>query len=109
MACEPVHTIFWELFFLNQCTNPLPLSLYSTATQNHWLKFALSPTPNLKFVLHPTLTPDASQWNIGSVGPSVLGLALGKYISGFLCQFHLRLVANANAVFSGIGALIIFL
>ena len=40
------------------------------------------------------------------LGLLALGLALGMYISGFLCQFHLRLVANANAVFSGIWALI---
>ena len=30
-------------------------------------------------------------------------LALCMYISCCLCQFHLSLVANANAVFSGIG------
>ena len=31
-------------------------------------------------------------------------LALGMYISCCLCQFHLHLGANANAVFSGIWA-----
>ena len=38
-------------------------------------------------------------------GPLAFGLAVGMYISGFLCQFHLRFVANANGVFSGIWAL----
>ena len=32
------------------------------------LKFALPLMPNLKFALPPKPTPDASQWNIGSVG-----------------------------------------
>ena len=31
------------------------------------------PTPILKFALLPTPTPDASQWNIGGVGPSGVG------------------------------------
>ena len=83
------------------------LSLYSTATQNTWrlglalgnapdarilrlryqhvgifwryltLKFALAPTQNLKFVLAPTPTPDAIQWNIGGVGPSGVGAGVG--------------------------------
>ena len=83
------------------------LSLYSTATQNTWrrglalgnapdtrnfcwryqhvgifwryltLKFASPPTPNLKFALPPTPTPDASQWNIGGVGPSGIGAGVG--------------------------------
>ena len=38
-------------------------------------------TPNLKFALPPTPTPNASQWNIGGVGL----LALAMYIS---CIFH---------------------
>ena len=41
------------------------------------LKFALPPTPNLKFALSPTPTPDASQWNIGGVGPSGVGAGIG--------------------------------
>ena len=83
------------------------LSLYSTATQNTWrrelvlgnapdarilrwryqhvgifwrdltLKFASPPTPNLKFALPPTATPEASQWNIGGVGPSGVGAGVG--------------------------------
>ena len=40
-----------------------------------------------------------------ALGLLTLGLVLGMYISGCLCPFHLRLVANANAVFSGIWAL----
>ena len=58
----------------------------------------------LKFPLSPTQTPDASQWNIGDVGPSGVGAGVGHVHFRLLCQFHLRLVANANAVFSGIWA-----
>ena len=36
-----------------------------------------SPTPMLKFALLPTPTPDASQWNIGGVGPSGVGAGVG--------------------------------
>ena len=90
-------------------------SLYSTATQNTWrrglalgnapdarilrwryqhvgifwryltLKFALAPTQNLKFVLAPTPTRDASQWNIGGVESSGVGHVYFMYIS---CIFH---------------------
>ena len=41
------------------------------------LKVALAPTQNLKFALAPTPTPDASQWNIGGVGPSGVGAVVG--------------------------------
>ena len=37
----------------------------------------ISPTPILKFALPPTPTPDASQWNIGGVGPSGVGAGIG--------------------------------
>ena len=36
-----------------------------------------SPMPILKFALPPTPTPDASQWNIGGVGPSGVGAGVG--------------------------------
>ena len=39
-----------------------------------------------------------------ALGLLALGLALGMYISYFLCRFHLRLVVNAKPVFSGIWA-----
>ena len=101
------------------------LSLYSTATQNTWRRgLALGNAPDarilrwryqhvgifwryltLKFALSPTPTPDASQWNIGCVGSQRKMLALAMYISCFLCRFHLRLVANANPISSGIWAL----
>ena len=35
------------------------------------------PTPNLKFALAPTPTPDTSQWNIGGAGPSGVGAGVG--------------------------------
>ena len=63
-------------------------------------------TPNLKFALPPTPTPHASQWNISGIGPSSIGLALGMYISYFLCRFYLLLVVNANPVSSGIWAIV---
>ena len=54
------------------------------------------PTPNLKFVLPPTPIPDASQWNIGGVGPL-----------RWACTFHIfcvDFVSDANPFFSGIWA-----
>ena len=42
-----------------------------------------------------------------ALGLLALGLALGMYISYFLCRFHLRLVANANPVSGGIWALLV--
>ena len=110
------------------------LSLYSTATQNTlrrglalgnapdarilcWgyqhvgifettqtLKFASPPTQNLKFVFYPTQNPNTSQWNIGCIGSQCKNLVSCMYISCCLCPFHLRFVANANPVSSGIWA-----
>ena len=68
------------------------------------LKFASPPTPNLKFALPLTPNPDASQWNIGGVGPSGVGAGVGHVHLIFLCRFHLRLVVKANLVSSGIWA-----
>ena len=36
-----------------------------------------TPDAKLKFVLAPTPTPDASQWNIGCVGSLAFGLCVG--------------------------------
>ena len=58
--------IFWRYLTLKFALAP---------TQN--FKFALAPTQNLKFVLAPTPTPDASQWNIGGLGPSGVGAGVG--------------------------------
>ena len=73
------------------------------------LKFALAPTPNLKFALPSTPTPDDSQSNIGGVGSSGFGHVNFMYIS---CIFHVvcasfsvlvtRELADAKADFSGI-------
>ena len=103
------------------------LSLYSTAMQNTWRR-GLAPTPDarilrwryqhvgifwryltLKCVSPPTLTPYASQWNIGCVGSQRKMLALAMYILYFLSRFHLRLVPNANPIPSGIWALDLFI
>ena len=69
------------------------------------------PTPNLKFALPPTPTPDASQWNIGGIGSSGVGHVYFMYIS---CIFHVvcapfsalatRELADAKADSSGIWA-----
>ena len=70
----------------------------------NFLYFLHYPTPNLKFALAPTPTPDASQWNIGGVGSQRKILALAMYISFFVCRFHSHWVANANPISSGIWA-----
>ena len=105
-------------------TKCMSLSLYSTATQNTWRRgLALGKALDtrilrwryqyvgifwryltLKFALPPTPTPDASQWNIGGVGPSGVGAGVGHVHFIFMCRFHLRLVVNANPVSSGIWA-----
>ena len=41
------------------------------------LKLASPLTPNLKFASPQTPTPDASQWNIGGVGPSGVRAGIG--------------------------------
>ena len=43
------------------------------------------------------------------LGLLALGLALGMYISYFLCRFHLRLVVNSKPVSSGIWALVLLM
>ena len=76
-----------------------------------WYILALPPTPDLKYALPPTPTPDASQWNIGGVGFSGVGHVHFMYIS---CTFHVvcapfsalatRKSADAKADSSGIQA-----
>ena len=61
-------------------------------------------TPNL-----PNTTPNPpnkSRWNIGHVGSPRVGSRVGHVDFMFLCPFHLRWVANANAVSGGIWAFI---
>ena len=98
--------------------HPKHYSLYSTATQNTcpqrqnfaleiptcWYILALPLTPNLKFALSTTPTPDASQWNIGGVGSQMQISCVGHVHFTFLCRFHLRWVANTNPITSGIWA-----
>ena len=45
----------------------------------------------LKFALPPTPTPDASQWNIGGVGPSGIGAGIG--------HVHFRFVVSISFAF----------
>ena len=40
-------------------------------------KICVSPDAKLKICVSPTPTPDASQWNIGGVGPSGIGAGVG--------------------------------
>ena len=102
------------------------LSVYSTAMQtpSRW-GLALVLTPNAR-ISHwgyqhvgieklfqppiyltdhhlPNMTPNASRWNIGRVGSPRIGARVGHV--HFICcswQFHLRWVANTNALSSGI-------
>ena len=84
-------------FNKGRCYNSMhhinPLSLYSTATQNHlhWVltQFCVGYTniptcwylffsmPNLKIASPPTATPNASQWNIGCVGSPTQNFCIG--------------------------------
>ena len=82
----------------------LPTAMDSPRTRRVRGQSTAKVSATLKFALAPTPTPDASQWNISGVGPLALGLALGMYISCFLCWFPLRFVANANPVSGGIWA-----
>ena len=50
-------------------------------------------------MLAPTPTPDASQWNIGGVGPSGVGAGVGHVHFRLFVSISFAL-ANANAVFS---------
>ena len=83
----------------------MDLSLYSTATQNYWLRGLALGNAKIKqhvgiFALPPTPTPDASQWNIGGVGSSGVGHVYFMYISCCLC-----IIFCAKADSSGIWAL----
>ena len=122
----------WGKFSRQISQYPLPLSLYSTVTQNTWRRGLalgnapdariwrwgyqhvgiLEPTQTLKLAFSPTRNPNASQWNIGGVGSSGVGHVYFMYIS---CTFHVvcasfsalatRELADANTIFSGIWAL----
>ena len=50
-------------------------------------------------------TAEASQWNIGGVGPSGIGAGIGHVHFRFFVSISFALVTNTNAVFSGIWAL----
>ena len=63
----------------------------------------------LKFALFPTPTPNVSRWNIGGVGCPTQDTGVGHVHFIFLCWFHLRWVANANRVSSGICALLLWI
>ena len=52
----------------------------------------------------PNASPNTSQWNIVRVGYVRVGFMLAMYISGCLCLFRSRWVANANSISSGIQA-----
>ena len=66
------------------------------------------PTPNLKFVLDPTQNPDASQWNIGCMGPNAKCWRWPCIYFFFFGRFHLRLGPNVNPISGGIWALMVF-
>ena len=54
-----------------------PTPEFCVGDTNMLVYFGVTPTPILKFALPPTPTPDASQWNIGGVGPSGVGAGVG--------------------------------
>ena len=58
--------------------------------------FAFYPTRNLKVAFYPTPTPDASQWNIGGVGPSGFGDGVGHVHFMLFMSISLRRAPNAN-------------
>ena len=60
---------------------------------------AKPPTPNLKFALAPTPNPDASQWNIGSVGSLALGLCVGHVHFFFLVLISFALGSQRKPSF----------
>ena len=57
------------------------------------LKFASPPHAKPKICVTPTPTPDASQWNIGGVGPS--GVEAG------VVHVHFRLFVSISFAFGG--------
>ena len=66
---------------VGQCPRRQNFALPNAKYTNMLVYFALPdtkpPTTTLKFALAPTPTPDASQWNIGGVGPSGVGAGVG--------------------------------
>ena len=74
------------------------LSLYSTATQNYW-RWVLLGHLTQKIVLLHHLTQGYQHVGIFCRRKF---LASAMYISFFVCRFHLRWVANANPISSGI-------
>ena len=70
------------------------------------LKFAFPLTQNIKFAFPPKQNPNVSQWNIGAVGSLALGLCVGHVHFIFFVLISFAWVADANAVFSGIWALV---
>ena len=95
------------------------LSLYSTATQNTWRRgLALGNAPDarilrwryqhvgifwryltLKFALVPTPNPDASQWNIGGVGPSGIGAGVGHVHFMFFVWISFAFCSQRKPIF----------
>ena len=81
---------------------------YPTPTPRRQPPNANPPTPTLKFALAPTPTPDASQWNIGGVGPLALGLALGMYISCFFVLISFAFCSQRKPSFRWNMGLIVY-
>ena len=75
---------------------------YQTQNLAYPTRSLVYPTRSLAYptrsLVHP-MTPSVSQWNTVHVGYTRIQFALNLYISYFLCQFHLRRVADVNVVF----------
>ena len=63
-------------------------------------KICVTPNENIKFALPPTQNPNASQWNIGSVGSPMQNFRVVHVHFFFFCRFHSRWVANVNPISS---------
>ena len=83
-------------------------ALPNARNTNMLVSFALGDAKFSRFtrrVLPDAFYPTPVSGIYVALGLLALGLALGMYISYFLCRFYLRLVVNTKPVSSGIWAL----
>ena len=73
------------------------------------LKFAFSPTQNIKFAFPQTRNPNASQWNIGCVGSLALGLCVGHVHFIFFVLISFALGSRRKRSFQWNMGLMVFL
>ena len=61
--------------------------------------FAFYPTRNLNIAFYPTPTPDASRWNIGGVGPSIVGAGVGHVLFMLFMSISFAMGTQRKLVF----------